>query len=320
MYEYITKLLPKGITRSYHELLRYNDVRIDSDRFTGFLLLFGIGAAFALAFDSMVLLSLPGELFFPIFVASFAAVQAIAYVWLSLAADAKARFVESILPDALRLMAMNLRAGMTADRAMLLAAKPEFGVLERELSKAGKQILAGKEVRYALLEIPKRIRSETLERTVHLITEGIESGGELSELLEQAAEDIQHTRLIQGEIQAHVSMYAIFIFMAAGVGAPLLLGISTYIVEVLGRQFARFPASVGNPLPIAQGSIAVSPDFLMAFAVASLSLTALFAGLIIGIIRKGNAREGMRYLLPLLILSLAVFFGVRWFVAGAFSF
>ncbi len=326
MYQHIARILPGRIARSYYELLRYNDVRLDHDRFIGFVILFGLGGAFAIAFDAMVLFSLSFWMSFLIFLASYFLVEAIVYIWLSLSADAKGRFAESVLPDALRMMAMNVRAGMTTDRAMLLAARPEFGVLERELSKAGKQVLAGKEIKYALLEIPKRIKSETTERTIRLIVEGIESGGELSDLLEQTADDIQSSRLIQGEIQANVMMYAIFIFMAAGIGAPLLFGISTYLVEILGRQFANFPISetlgdtLGGNIKIAQGSVNVSPAFLVQFSVISLVVTSVFAGLMMGIIRKGSSKEGIRYIPMLLFISLAVFFGVRSFVSGIFTF
>ncbi len=318
MYKYAAKLLPSSIRRSYHDLLRYNDVRIDYDRFIGFIFLFGLGVAFVFAFDATVILLLTTDIFIISLLVSFLVSQILIYAWLVLAADSKGRFVESVLPDALQLMAMNLKAGMTTDRALLLAARPEFGPLEKELSKAGKQILSGKETRYALLEIQAKIKSETLDRTIRLIVQGLESGGELSDLLEQTADDIQNTRLIQQEVQANVLMYAIFIFFAAAIGAPMLFGISTYLVEVLSRQMAQvnIPEAVMSGIKIAQGRVAVSPQFLMMFTLASLTITSIFGSLIIGIVKKGDSKQGARYIPILLIISFSVFFFVRSMVGG----
>jgi len=169
--------------------------------------------------------------------------------------------VENILPDVLLLMAMNIRSGMTTDRALIVTARPEFGLLEKELNRAGKQVLAGKEIKYALLEMTQHIRSKTLESTVRMIIEGIDSGGELSSLLQQTADEIQNSKIVQGEVKANVLMYAIFIFFAAGIGAPLLFGISTYIVSNISQQFAAFHVSgVGQQ---AVKAAFVAPGFII---------------------------------------------------------
>ena len=310
--------MPRRLVRNYHDLLRYCDIRIDYDRFIGFVMLFGIGVAFAAAFDLFILLGLP---FTVVFFSAFLLFEASVYIWLSLSADGKGKFVDTILPDALQLMAMNMKAGMTTDRALLQAARPEFGPLERELSKAGKQVLSGKEIKYALSEIPKGIKSGVLDRTIRLIVEGIESGGEISALLEQTAEDIQSTRLVQSEIQANVMMYAIFIFFAVGIGAPLLYGISTYLVEILSKQFSLFQISdtMISSMQFMGGKISIDTGFLILFTLVSLAVTSVFGGLIIGMIKGGRSKDGIKYIPMLMLLSFAVFFAVRSMVAGMFS-
>lgn len=313
LYNYAAKLLPFPIREIYKDLLRFNDIRIDHERFLGFILLFSFGGAFAFAFDAALIFSLSFNLFLILLLTLFFVSQIVVYTALVLSADAKGRFAETVLPDALELMAMNLRAGMTTDRALILAARPEFGPLERELSKVGKQILSGREIKYALLEIPARIKSPTLDRTIRLVVQGIESGGELSDLLEQTADDIQNTRLIQQEIQANVLMYAIFIFFAAAIGAPMLFGISTYLVEVLSRQLSQITVAetVISGIKIAQGRVAVSPQFLMLFTLASLTVTSIFGGLIIGIVKEGDSKHGAKFIPILLAISIAIFLFVR---------
>jgi len=323
MYQYLSRILPKRSRESYRELLEYCDIKTDYDKFIGFFFLFGLGIAAVFAVYLTILLSLSTIMTIAAFGVTYLLIEVAVYAWLVLKSSAKARFAEDVLPDALMMMSMNIKAGLTTDRALLESARPEFGPLEVEIRRAGKQMLAGKDTRHALLEIPKRIRSKTLARTVDLIVEGIESGGELADLLQQTAEDIQATKMTQNEVKANVMMYAIFIFFAAGIGAPLLFGISTYLVQVLSSQYAHFnisdaavAANSVQGLHLMQARITVGEGFLFFFAIASLTITAIFGGLIIGLVKDGEEKQGVKYIPMLLAVSLLVFFVVRLMVAG----
>ncbi|MCX6816023.1 MAG: type II secretion system F family protein [Candidatus Aenigmarchaeota archaeon] len=311
MLEGFAKILPGKIRKKYKALLGYCDIALDADVFIGSIIGFGIIVAIIVATNLSVLFSFEFSSFtiFLSFLITFVLFQFMIYMWLVLRADGKAKFVENILPDVLMLMAMNIRSGMTTDRALIMTARPEFGLLEKELNRAGKQVLAGKEIKYALLEMTQHIRSKTLESTVRMIIEGIESGGELSSLLQQTADEIQNSKIIQGEVRANVLMYAIFIFFAAGIGAPLLFGISTYIVSNISQQFATFHVSgMGQQ---ATRAAFVSPGFLTTFAMAALAVTSLFGGLIVGIVKNGEEKSGVKFIPILLIISFAVFFAVK---------
>jgi flagellar protein FlaJ len=245
----------------------------------------------------------------------FLVYEALFYALLALRADGKGRAVEAVLPDALLLMSMNIKSGMTTDRALIMSALTEFGPLEKELNRAGKQLLAGKEIRDALLDITTRIKSKQLDRTIRLIIEGVESGGELSNLLLQTAEDIQNTKLVQNEVKANVMMYMIFIFFAAGIGAPLLFGISTYLVGALSQQFATFQTTGASSF-VGAGTTRIDPGFLLLFAITSLSMTSFFGSMMMGIIKGGTEKDGLKMIPVMLVVSLSVFFFVRSIVAG----
>src|SRR3990167_8745149 len=101
--------------------------------------------------------------------------------------SARIKKIEDVFPDFLQLMASNLRAGMTIDRAMLLSARPEFAPLDSEILNVGKDITTGKSVESALLGMSKRIKSEKIDKTIFLIISGIRAGGNLAILLEQTA-------------------------------------------------------------------------------------------------------------------------------------
>jgi archaeal flagellar protein FlaJ len=321
MYEYLYSILPEGVKKRYSNVLKYTDIKVQTDKFVGFLILFGLGFSFTISFVLFNLLLLSTAIFFLVFLGLYFGIEIIIYGILLLSVDSKGKFVENILPDALQLMAMNIRSGMTTDRALILAARPEFGPLQKELSKAGKRMMSGGDVKESLLQIPNNIKSDILDRTMNLIVEGVQSGGEISELLEHTAEDIRNTKMVRQEVQSSIMMYSIFIFFAAAIGAPLLFGISTFLVEVLGSQISQFDVSdvdVQGPIQIGRGGLEVSSDFLMLFTIASLVITSIFAGIIMGIINKGDEKQGLKYIPVLLVISIIVFFLSRSFVEGLF--
>ena len=139
MYQYITKILPKNSIKGYRDLLRYYDIKVDYDKFIGFVIIFGLLIAASITIFLFLVLSIPlGYMFFLTYIGFYFGFEFAVYMLLSLSVDSRAKTTEKILPDALQMMAMNIKAGMTTDRALLLTARPEFGPLEKELKEAPK--------------------------------------------------------------------------------------------------------------------------------------------------------------------------------------
>jgi len=314
MYRSLARLYPEKIRGKYKDMMKYSDIDANPEHYIGKAMVFGGVISFVLAMLLKSFLSLQPNQALLVLIAGFALIQVVGYIILVMRADAKGKVVEDVLPDALLLMAMNIKSGMTTDRALIMSARNEFGPLEKELTRAGKQILAGKDVRFALMDMPTRIKSELFERTIRLVIEGIESGGELSSLLQQTAEDIQNTKLVNNEVRSNLMMYAIFIFFAVGFGAPLLFGISTYLVSSVGTQFTAFQASGQPGVAVMQ----ISPGFLVMFAMLALAITCFFGGLIVGIIKGGSEKAGIKFIPMLMLVAYTVFFVVRTMVASVF--
>jgi flagellar protein FlaJ len=333
-YAFVSRILPGRVREGYKNLLSYTGISMHPERFIGFMFLFGFGVAFAIAFDAMMLLGFTTHTTLIIFALTYVVFEILVYMWVWFSAESKGRFVDGILPDALQLMSMNIRAGMTPDRALLLSARPEFGAFEQEISRAGKEILAGKDVGTALTGISKRIKSRLVDRTVNLIVEGMKSGGELADLLEQTASDIQSSKLVEKEVRANVLMYVIFIFFAAGIGAPLVFGISTHLVETLTEHMGRYQTAEFATAPAAAGvtpfgsfeafqgiaKITVDPNFLIMYAAICLTVTSIFGGLIIGLIKDGKEKQGVKYIPALLAISLVLFLVTRIIISSIFAF
>src|SRR3989344_2730371 len=99
--------------------------------------------------------------------------------------------MEDVFPDFVALMASNLRAGMTVDRALLMSSRKEFAPLDKEIFALGKDIITGKEIGKAMLDMAVRIGSSEIKKITMLIISGIRSGGNLSVLLEQVSSSMR---------------------------------------------------------------------------------------------------------------------------------
>jgi len=242
---------------------------------------------------------------------------------ISLIGDKRGKFAEEILPDALQLMAGNIRSGLTPDRAILMSARPEFGILEKEIKNAGKKAVAGGSLEEALLEISKKIKSRIVERTFKLIVEGLKKGGELADLLEHTAEDIRTLKDLKKEISAQVTMYAIFIFIAIGIAAPLLFAFSSHLVETMSEISSKLKLeeaiSYGKIYGLRFGVVKISTQFLRIYSFASLSIVSIFGSLLIGLLREGSEKAGLKYIPLLLLLTFSLFYISKYLIASLTS-
>lgn len=310
IYTKVAKLFPRKIRQRFSQSLVYAGINLEPMRFLGFVLAFGLIFSIISGYILNSLKILP---FLLGVIASFIIVEVAFYLRITLSVDSKAKFVESVLPDALQLMSSNIRAGLTTDKALLLAARPEFGPLADEIKRIGRETMTSGDLTTSLMKTTKRIKSENLKKTIDLIVNSIKSGGKLADLLDQTANDLREQQMIQKEISASVLMYAIFIFIAIGMGAPLLFAMSSFLVRILVKMGTTIRTELPSgseeiKMPISMTSSGISSEFIGMFAIVSLIISSVFGSMIIGLILKGNARSGIKYLLILLPLSIALFF------------
>ncbi len=244
------------------------------------------------------------------------------YFYKILKESARIRKIESVFPDFLQLMSSNLRAGMTIDRAMLLSSREEFAPLDKEILNTGKDIATGKSIETALMDMSKRIGSEKIEKTILLIISGIRAGGNLAVLLEQTSVNVRERQFVEKKAASNVLMYVIFIFIAVSVGAPVLFSLSGILVETLTNLIGSMPTmetTAQMSLPFTLSSVNISTTFVKYFSLVFILFLDILAALIMGLVNKGEEKEGLKYLIPLLLISFGIFFLVRILLSGFIS-
>jgi len=316
----LARVLPKSTRDRYQKLMAYSTLKSNPDSFIGW----SITAAIVVGFAATVV---AGNYYaqppLPVFIVSVLLILFLIHMWLTLNVSSKSHQAENALPDALQLMSSNIRAGLTTDKAFLLAARPEFGALEEEIRRVGKETMAGRNLTDALIRMPSHIKSQDLSRTVELVVNSIKSGGHLADILDQTASDLRDQQIIQKEISASVLMYVLFIFIAITLGAPALFAMSSFLVELLSKNMDMIAKDMpkdfgsgggGMAMPIKMAGKSIGADFIRMYAVISISVSCIMGSLIMGLILRGEEKEGFKFMLPMLVIALVVFFLASWVI------
>jgi flagellar protein FlaJ len=319
-YKRIRWIYPKKYVKWLGQSLAYAGIEIGVEKFLSLSFLYSLSLSLLLLhlffnFGSFVLI---------LILLTFLGTHLIINLVVMLIGDRRGSFAETVLPDALQLMAANIRSGLTPDKALLFSARPEFGVLEKEIKLAAAKAVAGEALEDALLSLGKKIKSRIINRTFNLIVEGMRKGGEIASLLEQTAEDIRELKLLKKEIAAQVGMYAIFIFIAVGFASPLLFAFSSHLVETMGAIGSKLNLPETSSYTVIGslrlGLVKVSSDFIRTYCLLTLTFSSIFGSLLIGLLQEGKEKAGIKYIPLLLAINFTIYFIARFMLSSLIGF
>ncbi|MBN1385577.1 type II secretion system F family protein [Candidatus Woesearchaeota archaeon] len=229
--------------------------------------------------------------------------------------------VENVLPDFLQLASSNMKAGMPIDKALWFAVRPQFGVLAKEIELVAKQTLTGEDLTDALHDFALKYDSNILQRSIDLIIEGIESGGNVSELLLRIADGINKMRLLKKEMAASVATYVIFITFASIMIAPVMFALSYQLISIVQSIISSGDFTFIPNAPMVFYKTIDLSDFRV-FSAVYLAITSLFSAMIISTIRKGTVKEGINFLPVYILVALVIYFVamslLKLFLSGIF--
>ncbi len=226
--------------------------------------------------------------------------------------------IEKALPDALQLIASNIRSGMTPFHALRLAARDEFGPLKDEFDYVTTKAFAAESLSDALRGISERVKSTFLDRSMKLFASALRSGGKIAQLLEETAQDIAETRSLKKEMVTTTKTYTMFILFTVTFGTPVLLAISIHFLTVITEVQSNM-GDVGFGMSGLVGQIGITPSFLFQASIIILLLTTIFASMLIGTIREGKAKYGLKFAPMILGMTFMVFVIARIVVESVIS-
>ncbi len=247
------------------------------------------------------------------------------YIVLEFQIEKRKNFVEALLPDYLQLVAANIRSGVSLDRALLLARRPEFGYFTQDIETLNKQLYSGETMQNALNNLANRYRSTQLRHTIRMVLEAVRYGGALADLLNQIAKDLRAQQTIQKEISGQLFMYTIFITFAAIIASPALYGLTLQMITITDKVWAGILQQNPGGLPTTGLSFLkpsppqISPTNYFYFAMAAIFITTSLSSFTVAAITSGEPIRGVRMLPVFILVGVVVFYVVTLVMGSIFS-
>ncbi len=258
-----------------------------------------------------------------LFLFTFVGAHALFYLVISQYGEKKAHLIERVLPDALQLFAVNLKSGYSINKSLELLTEEDFGVLNDELRIVVKEVALGKDLANSLIDMSSRIKSERFKRAVKLIAFSLKSGGKLADLCTSSAQELRDEDLAQEKMRSEVYVYVILIFVAIGICAPLLFALSSVVASMFGSIFGEVETGFSMELvglrvgmPTSAGALV---SYFLPFGLITLMIESVMGSLAIGLISKGKTSAGLKYIIPMIIISCIMFIITRNFLGKYFQ-
>jgi hypothetical protein len=243
----------------------------------------------------------------------------IAYLYLSLNITIynRTKEIEKILPEYLQIVSSNLKGGLSFEKALWAAIKPEFGVISKEITMVYKKVMTGNDLTDALEEFTEKYDSPILRRSFDLIVGEVDSGGQIANIVDKVIENIRKTKSLKEEMSASTLTYMIFIGAIVIFIAPALFGLSYYLLHVMIGFSTQLSNMNSANMPISFSADSIAPEDFKLFSIMALLTISFFASLIMSLIEKGDMKGGIKYI-PVFMISSLIFYFVFLAIFGYF--
>jgi flagellar protein FlaJ len=225
--------------------------------------------------------------------------------------------LEERLADFLRDLAEASRSGQTLHEAIITASGGEYGELLPEIKKMARQISWGVSATEALNKFADRVRTPLVKRAVTLINEASAAGGDVSRVLEAAANDTKEIQMLQRERKIQMSLYVAVIFVSFVVFLVVILIVYATFVpqmkEMAMDQQASDEGEEGESESDVGGSpAAFSPtdvDFneIKIIFIAAALVHAIGDGLVAGLMGSGRMTDGLKLSFAMIFIVFFIF-------------
>lgn len=316
-YVTLSKLIPNSYKNKFLVLMQYAGVDGDLYAYLGSVTLLSLLVGIISGLYYWVYVDFFKYLCFIAGILGFFLTEYIYYILFLFKADKRTKETENILPDFLQLVSSNLRAGMTPFKALKTATQFDFGPLSIEINKAIKESAGVGDFGVSLLKISKRIQSPMVERSLQLFVTSLNSGGALAQLLEDLSSDLTETMSLKKELLSSTKTYTMFILFTVLIGTPLLLAISINFIETISSLKLFSESSAASALSgISISELEITPEFLSKISIGMLFMTTLLASLFLGVLREGKRSSGLRYTIPMFLVTLILFLAIKGMIKG----
>lgn len=202
-----------------------------------------------------------------------------------------------------------VKSGTPISKSIVNVKDKNYGSLTKHIQKLANQVSLGIPVKQALKIFSNDIGNKVVTRSVALISEAEQAGGQIDTILESVAKSVSEVEDIKKEQKAAVSNLVVQGYIIFFI----------FIVIMLVTEIKIIPMTVG----LASGqkmeftgmtstaSSTLNPEQLSQPFLFLLLVQGLFAGLVIGKLSEGSAKAGIKHSFIMVVLAYLMTTGVR---------
>jgi flagellar protein FlaJ len=210
--------------------------------------------------------------------------------------------IDGIFPDFVRDLAESRRAGMTFTKAILFSSKGEYGILTPEIKKISQQISWGGSVADALEAFAQRVNTKSIRRTITLIIEASNSGGNVADVLDVAAKDAREIKMLEAERRTNMASYVVVIYVGVFVFLAIVLILCTsFIPAMVGGEGSQGLSGI-----MGGGNNASRKDISSMFYLACL-VQAFGSALVAGVFEDGRYTSSVKHIFIMIFSTWLMF-------------
>lgn len=213
----------------------------------------------------------------------------------------KKKQVEDVFPVFLRDFVEAIRGGLTVPAAFSLAAKNDYGELNKYVRKIAAQLEWGIPVDKVLLSFAKSTKSQLISRVVSSVVESHRYGGRLAETFEALSKTAVEVDRLKAErklfLQSQMTTGYIIFFVFLGV----IISLEAFLVpSITSNNAIGLQQNPVSPEEIAKGFKDIFRNLIL--------IQGLFAGLSVGKMAEGAIIAGLKHSLIMMFVGGLVFF------------
>ncbi len=209
------------------------------------------------------------------------------------------------LSETLRKLSSTNDTGLTLLESFETVAETSPGALAEEFDRIHRKVRYGKSLKAALVEFNNRYHVPRLARVVKLIAEAQETSSRITEVLTTAARASENQDELARDRKTRTRMQIAIILMTYLTLLGVMAVLKVQFLDVISGIVSAAQGTGQSPagMPLAGG---VSVDRLSLVFFHAVTVQAVTSGLIAGYLRDSDLLSGVKYVVALLVVTLAV--------------
>jgi flagellar protein FlaJ len=215
----------------------------------------------------------------------------------------RVRKADDEFPLLLRDLAQAKRAGLTLIDSFTLTSEGNYGVLTKGLKTLAYHLTWGVPFEDALRMFAKRYPTRIIKRSVEIIIEGYQVGGDVGEILKVAADDVMELRSLEKRRISDMGQYILIVYVTFFVFLGVLL--------VLYHSFIPMMVEAAEKVE----GVEMGGSFMVVVDVVTMKMLffhcgiiqGICAGLVAGKLGEGRVISGLKHATVLALATFALF-------------